>query len=160
MVLLLPGETGGQHLAVLADDDRADGEGGLGRRAEPGQLDRRAQEPVIRAAGAEQVTQQDHLLDPARFGQGHGIGGAVGPGGAGGGGGGRGGGARWSPPARSAASTSPSTRAPPSMRRRTTDRSARSSRMKPRDSGSPASMSTAAFPRSPSRARASAGVAQ
>src|ERR1035441_7938555 len=86
MVLLLPGEPGGQHLAVLAGDDRADGEGGLGRRAEPGQLDRRAQEPVIRAAGAEQVAQQDHLLDPARFGQGHGSGGAVGPGGAGGGG--------------------------------------------------------------------------
>ena len=73
VVLLLAGEPGGQHLAVLADDDRPDGERRVRRRAQPGQLHRPAQEPVVRAAGAEQVAQQRDLADAVGLGEGHGA---------------------------------------------------------------------------------------
>ena len=59
---------------MTAPTEKADADGG----GQPGQLDRPAQEPVVRAAGAEQVAQQDHLLDPPHLGEGHGIGGATG----------------------------------------------------------------------------------
>ena len=169
VVLLLAGEPGGQHLAVLADDDRPDGKRGARRRAQPGQLDRPAQEPLIRTARPQQVAQQHHLLDPSHVGESHGVIGARD-------GAGieirwRGGEVREAEPrgggigdeerghgqvelvGQAPARKSPSTRAPPSTRRRSTPRSARSFRTRSRESGSPASMSTAL---SPSRARARA----
>jgi hypothetical protein len=78
VILLLAGEPGGQHLAVLADHDRAHGERRVRRRAQPGQLHRPAQEAVIRAARAEEVAQQRDLADARGFGEGHGAGGTRG----------------------------------------------------------------------------------
>ena len=77
VVLLLAGEPGAQHLAVLAHDHRADREGRLRRRAQPGQLDRPAQEPAVGTAGAEQVPQYGHAFQPLDPGEGHGVLGTV-----------------------------------------------------------------------------------
>ncbi len=90
VILVLAGESRGQHLAVRGDDDRADRERGLRPGAFPGQLDRPAQEPVIGAAGAEEVAQQHHVVELAGLGERHRSAGTVGlwmrevqPGGAG-----------------------------------------------------------------------------
>src|SRR5262249_8206490 len=122
VILLLAGEPGGQDLAVLADDDRSDGERRFRRRAQPGQLPPPAQEPVVRAGRARPGAPQ---RDPARPG-GPGLGAGRSRRGAAGSATKKGATARSSWSARSAARKSPRTRAPPSTRRRATPRSARS----------------------------------